>query len=49
MDWTDLDGDAQTTIVLSVITNHGRATPLLWKTVAVWRALRERGTVGAVG
>ncbi|MEZ4409589.1 MAG: IS4 family transposase [Polyangiales bacterium] len=34
MDWTDFDGDAQTTLVLNVITTHGRATPLLWKTVA---------------
>lgn len=33
MDWTDFDGDAQTTLVLNVITSHGRATPLLWKTV----------------
>lgn len=33
LDWTDFDGDEQTTLVLSVITNHGRATPLLWKTV----------------
>jgi hypothetical protein len=33
LDWTDFDGDEQTTLVLSAITNHGRATPLLWKTV----------------
>ena len=33
LDWTDFDDDDQTTLVLNVITNHGRATPLLWKTV----------------
>ena len=33
LDWTDFDGDGQTTIALYAITAHGRATPLLWKTV----------------
>jgi hypothetical protein len=33
LDWTDYDADDQTTLVLSMITSHGRATPLLWKTV----------------
>jgi len=33
MDWTDFDADDQATLVLSLITNHGRATPLLWLTV----------------
>jgi len=33
LDWTDFDADNQSTIVLSMITSHGRATPLLWKTV----------------
>jgi hypothetical protein len=33
LDWTDFDGDDHTTLVASLITNHGRATPLLWKTV----------------
>jgi len=34
LDWTDFDEDNQSTIVLSMITSHGRATPLPWKTVA---------------
>ena len=34
LDWTDFDDDEQTTLVLNLITAHGRATPLLWKTVA---------------
>jgi hypothetical protein len=33
MDWTDFDPDDQTTLVLSLVTNHGRATPLIWLTV----------------
>src|SRR5271165_1708840 len=33
MDWTDFDADDQTTLALSLVTNHGRATPLLWLTV----------------
>ena len=32
MDWTDFDGDKQTTLSFNLITAHGRATPLLWKT-----------------
>ena len=33
LDWTDFDGDDHTTLVASLITKHGRATPLLWNTV----------------
>lgn len=33
MDWTDFDADDQATLALSRVTNHGRATPLLWLTV----------------
>jgi hypothetical protein len=33
MDWTDFERDDQTTIAISLMTGHGRATPLLWKTV----------------
>ena len=33
MDWTDFDADGQATIMLSLLTRHGRATPLLWLTV----------------
>ena len=34
LDWTSFAADKQETIVLSMLTGHGRATPLLWKTVA---------------
>jgi hypothetical protein len=33
MDWTDFDDDGQATIMLSLLTRHGRATPLMWLTV----------------
>lgn len=33
MDWTDFDADGQSTIAVNMITDHGRATPILWKTV----------------
>ena len=33
LDWTDFDDDDQTTIALNMVTSHGRATPLLWKTI----------------
>jgi len=33
MDWTDFDHDDQSTLVLSLVTGHGRALPLLWLTV----------------
>jgi hypothetical protein len=33
LDWTDFDTDKQATIMLSLITDHGRATPLVWSTV----------------
>jgi hypothetical protein len=33
MDWTDFDADDQMTLALNLVSNHGRATPLLWLTV----------------
>lgn len=33
MDWTEFDGDNQSTIALNLVTSHGRATPLIWKTI----------------
>ena len=32
LDWTDFDADGHSTIALNMVTSHGRATPLLWKT-----------------
>lgn len=33
IDWTDFDADGQSTIAMHAITNHGRATSLVWLTV----------------
>jgi hypothetical protein len=33
MDWTDFDDDDHTTLCVYLVTTHGRATPLAWKTV----------------
>ena len=41
LDWTDFDKDDHTTLVASLITSHGRATPMVWKTVKK-SALAER-------
>ena len=35
MDWTDFAHDDQATLVLSLVTGHGRAAPLLW--LSVWK------------
>jgi hypothetical protein len=32
MDWTEYGRDSQSRIALNLITSHGRATPVLWKT-----------------
>ncbi len=33
LDWTDFEEDDHATLSLSVLTTHGRSTPLLWQTV----------------
>jgi hypothetical protein len=33
MDWTEFDDDDHSTLCAYVVTNHGRATPLVWQTV----------------
>jgi hypothetical protein len=33
MDWTDFDADNQSTLALHLVTNHGRAMPLVWLTI----------------
>ena len=33
LDWTSFARDGHETLVLSILTGHGRATPLMWKTV----------------
>jgi hypothetical protein len=33
MDWTDFEPDDHATLAIYLVTNHGRATPLIWRTV----------------
>ena len=44
MDWTDFDADNQATIMLALISDHGRSTPLVWLTVDK-STLKEQRTV----
>ncbi len=43
LDWTEFDDNRQATLAAYVITTHGRATPLAWKTVDK-STLRNRRT-----
>jgi hypothetical protein len=43
LDWTEFDKDGQATICLYLITSHGRATPLVWKTVEKATLAGNRG------
>ena len=42
IDWTDFDDDDHTTLCVSLMTTHGRATPLAWKTVKKSKLKRRR-------
>ena len=42
MDWTDFDDDGHTMIALNLLTSHGRATPLIWKTVEKSKLKKHR-------
>jgi hypothetical protein len=43
LDWTEFDEDDHATICAYVVTTHGRATPLIWRTVKK-SELKERRT-----
>jgi len=43
IDWTDFDNDDHTTLCVSLITSHGRASPLAWRT-AKKSTLKNRRT-----
>ena len=42
MDWTEFEKDGHSTIAIYLVTNHGRATPLLWKTHSKRRLKNNR-------
>ena len=43
LDWTSFWHDKQKTLCLNLLTNHGRATPLIWQTVADSRLKNNQG------
>jgi hypothetical protein len=42
LDWTDFDADGHATIALSLVTAHGRTTPLVWRSVKKARLNGQR-------
>lgn len=42
VDWTEFASNAQSTVAVSMITDHGRATPLMWLTVASKKLKKRR-------
>lgn len=42
LDWTEYGADGHSRIAVNLITGHGRATPLVWKTVETKRLKRRR-------
>jgi hypothetical protein len=43
IDWTSYEPDGHMTLAISLITEHGRATPLLWRTIEL-KKLKSRQT-----
>lgn len=42
LDWTEYAADGHSRIAANLVTNHGRATPLVWQTVETRRLRRRR-------
>ena len=42
VDWTEFASNEHSTVVISMITEHGRATPLMWMTVATKKLKNHR-------
>ncbi|NKC12030.1 MAG: hypothetical protein GKR94_07455 [Gammaproteobacteria bacterium] len=34
LEWTEFDADGQSTLMLSMVTRHGRSTPMVWRRVS---------------
>ena len=49
MDWTDFARDGQATIMISMVTRLGRATPLVWRKVRKDRLKEQRKAAQWVG
>ena len=44
LDWTEFDADDQSVIALYLVSSHGRATPLVWKSVRKSKLKDNRAT-----
>lgn len=44
IDWTEFAPDGHATVAISLVSNHGRATPLVWKTVESKKLLGRRNS-----
>lgn len=44
IDWTEFAPDEQATVAISMLTEHGRATPLLWQTVSKAKMKHRRAS-----
>jgi hypothetical protein len=44
IDWTEFAPDGHSTVVISLVTNHGRASPLVWMTVESRKLLGRRSS-----
>lgn len=42
LDWTSFRHDSQQTLCLNLLTKHGRATPLLWKSVTHTQLVKDQ-------
>jgi hypothetical protein len=42
VDWTEFASNGHSTVAISMITEHGRATPLMWMTVATKKLKKRR-------
>jgi hypothetical protein len=45
LDWTEFDDDDQSTLALHLVTSHGRATPLLWKSTVKSQLKGKRNAI----
>lgn len=45
LDWTEYGAHGHSRIAINLVTTHGRATPLVWKTVETKRLKRRRNRV----
>lgn len=45
LDWTEFDKDGHATIALNLLTRHGRASPLMWKTVEKSTLAKRRNDI----